>query len=330
MCEEAFLELQDVWKQIGSRDTTLLQIYGSYPARDLDQLQGKIAIIDILQLKKDDVALPKLGAVTSVAVFADAEMLVHPIGAEIKQRMLTGGAFSLVGILASSGAAIPPGHIRSELKAAFPDSYIAIETEDQLQSVRNVGDFTEIAGSVIDFSSEPAERSGASSSRADKDSLDFDHAYVNRLSKSVERNERLLKLLVDESRKSGRIVFYATTPESARLFSGLLPVLGVRARSITSEDSHAARALALQKFVAREEKILCIHGFLLPRNSISDISLCVMASPGKSNAAFLSMIGRLVQARDPTLPPLRLIVAADSQADPDLVASLSTWSTLDS
>jgi hypothetical protein len=331
MCEEAFLELQEVWKQLGSRDTTLLQLYGNHPARDLDQLGGAIAVIDILRLSKDDHALEKLGAVTSVAVFADAESLVHPVGAEIVRKMSAGGPFSLVGILASSGAAIPSGPARSALESAFTGGRITVAA-DELQSLRNVGDFVDIEGSVVHLTITPSAitPAGASPDVIDNDSLDFDQTYVNELGNNVERNERLLSILNDESKKGGSIVFYATTPASARLFAGLLPVLGVPARSITLEDSPAARTLALQRFVARGEKVLCVHGFLLAGSSIPDIALCVMASPGKSRAAFLSTIGRLVQARDTNLPTLRLIVAADSQADAGLVTSLSTWSTLDS
>lgn len=330
MCDEAFIELQEVWRQLGSRDTTILQLYGDHPARDLDQLGGAIAVIDILQLSKEDSALEKLGSITSVAVFADAESRVHPVGAEIVRRMSAGGEFRAVGILATSGTAIPPGPARSALMDAFPDACITIAANNELQSLRQLGDFTDIDSTVVNLTS-PSSTStsaGAPSHPTNDDALDFDHTYVNELGNNVERNERLLEILEKESKGRGRVVFYATTAENARLFAGLLPVQGVKARAVTADESPAARDLALQKFVAREEKVLCVHGFLLPGNSVPEISVCVMASPGKSRAAFLSTIGRLVQAREADLPPLKLIVAADSQADAGWVESLSTWSTL--
>ncbi|VVE01707.1 DEAD/DEAH box helicase [Pandoraea anhela] len=326
MCDEAFIELQEVWRQLGSRDTTIFQLYGDHPARDLDQLGGAIAVIDILQLNKEDSALEKLGSVTSVAVFADAESRVHPVGAEIVRKMSAGGGFSAVGILAASGTAIPPGPARSALMEAFPDACITIAANNGLQSLRQVGDFTEIDGTVVNLTS--TSSTSASAGAPSDDTLDFDHTYVSELGNNVERNEQLLDILKDESKGRGRVVFYATTAENARLFAGLLRVEGVKARAVTADESPAARDLALQKFVAREEKVLCAHGFLLPGNSVPEIYVCVMASPSKSRAAFLSTIGRLVQAREADLPPLRLIVAADSQADAGWVKSLSTWSTL--
>lgn len=330
MCEEAFLELQEVWKQLGSRDTTILQLYGKHPKRDLDQLGGAIAVIDILRLSKDDPALARLGSVTAVAVLADAESLVHPVGAEIVRKMSTGGAFSLIGILASSGAYIPPGAARDALMNAFTGAYVTISVDNELQALRNSGDYTDIQGMVVDLTGSSA--SGTSSSvpsyPTNDDQLDFDHVYANELANNVERNERLLDILLTESKGDGRIIFYATTAENARLFAGLLPVQGVKARSITGVQSKEARTLALQKFVARDEKVLCIHGFPLSGRFVPDISVCVMASPCKSRATFLSTIGRLVQGRTSDLPTLRLLVAADSQADARWVESLSSWSPL--
>jgi hypothetical protein len=330
MCEEAFLELQEVWRQLGSRDTTILRLYGEHPTRDLNQLGGTIAVIDILRLSKDDPALRDLGTVTSVAVLADAESVLHPVGAEIVRRMSTGGEFSLVGILAASGAAIPAGPARNAVNAAFTGPHLTVSADGELQLLREIGDFADIDATVVHLTNPLAESTLTSSPSGDTNdgSLDFDPTYINDLSNNVERNQELLAILKRESTGKGRIIFYATTAENARLFAGLLPVQGVKARSVTSEDSAAARALALQKFVAREERVLCVHGFLLAGSSVPDISVCVMASPWRSRATFLSTIGRLVQARAADLPTLRLIVAADSQADAGWFESLSTWSSL--
>ncbi|CAB3976215.1 hypothetical protein BCO9919_07579 [Burkholderia cenocepacia] len=246
--------------------------------------------------------------------------------------MSEGGTFSVVGILATSGAVIPAGPARSALTAAFSNACITVAADDELQSLRERGDFVDIDATVVPLVSPSATstRTSGPSNLTSNDSLDFDHNHVSELGNNVERNERLLAILKKESTGKGRVIFYATTAENARLFAGLLPVLGVKARSVTAEQPLAERTLALQKFVAREERVLCVHGLLLSGSSVPDISVCVMALPSKSRAAFLATIGRLVQARDANLPPLRLIVAADSQVDAGWVVSLSTsWSTLD-
>jgi len=327
MCEEAFLELREVWRQLGSRDTTLLQMYGNYPSRDLDRLGGAIAVIDIFRVNKDSDALMKLGATTSVAILADAENLVHPVGAEIIGKMLSGGAFPLVGILASPGAAIPLGHHRNDLKAAFRGGCITVGDEGESHSPHDVGDFMHVSGSIVELTASQTTAAAAPAA-GEVSSLDFDEAYVSRLADDVQRNESLLALLQAEAKSIGRVVFYATTSSCARLFAGLLPVLGIPASSITSDEPLAARTLAIQRFVARDEKVLCVHGFLLAGSSIPDIASCVIASPIKSKASLLSTIGRLVQSRDVALAPLRLVVTADAKVDASLVASLGTWSTL--
>ena len=202
-----------------------------------------------------------------------------------------------------------------------------------MELLRGIGDFMAIEGLVENLmsSSETDAIEYALPALLDDSSLDFDPTYASELGDNVERNERLLSMLEREAKGPGHVVFYATTAEQARLFAGLLPVQGVKARAITSEESAVARDLALQKFVGRYEKVLCIHGFPLVGSANPDISIsvCVMAAPGKSRAAMISTIGRLVQGRHLSLPPLKLIVVADSQADTRWVGSLNTWSTLD-
>ncbi len=332
MCEDAFMELQQVWHQLGSRDITIHQLYGDRPTRDLDQLGGSIAIIDIHRLSKDDSALATLGSFTSVAILADAENRVHPVGKEIIEAMSAGGAFSVVGLLATPGAAVPEGPVRTSLKQAFPDASITIEPGHDLELLRITGDFRAIDGLVVNLmsSSGTSLLESAPPALVDASSLDVDPAYASELADNVERNERLLEILEREGNGPGHVVFYATTAKQARLFAGLLLVHGVKAMAITSEASAAARDLALQRFVGRYGKVLCLHGFQLVGSANENISIsaCVMAAPTKSRAAMISTIGRLVQGRAPNQPPLKLIVTADSQADAGWVEALNTWSTL--
>lgn len=321
LCEEAFGELLEVWKQLGSRDTTLLRCYGEHPPRGVDQMAGAIAVIDIHAFRMEENDLRKLGATCSAVVFADAENLVQEDIGKIVREMSSGGDFSVVGILASPGDAIPKGPARNALMSFFKDPVVTLGTDEGIRSFSNIGGFREVACTVIEFRATPAIARSASTAP-----LDFDQDVIE-LSNDVERSNRLLTLLVKES-KSGRVVYYATTAESARLFASVLPVLGVKARAVTSQEANPTRTLAIQKFVAQDEKVLCVHGFMIAGSSVPSISSCVMASPYRSKAAFLSTIGRLVQGRHSDLPPLRLILAADSQPDAALVASLGSWSTL--
>jgi hypothetical protein len=332
MCEEAFMELQNVWRQLGSRDATILQLYGNHPVRDLDQLQGAIAIIDIHSVNSDDAALVSLGAVTSVVIFGDAENRVHPFGAAIAKRMSTGGSFSTVGILATPADAMDVDPTQIRLAQAFPHTCISMQHDEDFFSLRRVRNFTNIVGTVIHLT-DPLDTNAteASVTEVHNDSLlDFDQSYIDELSNNVLRNERLLSILEQESKSQGRVIFFATTAEQARLFAGLLPVHGIKARAVTADESPAKRSLFVQRFVAQDEKVLCLHGFLFVGSSIPDISVCLIATPTKSRSAMISTIGRLVEARDSNLAALKLIVAADSQADVGWVEVLNTWSTLNS
>lgn len=329
LCEEAFQELAQVWKQTGLHDTTILQLYGDHPSRDLDQISGAIAVIDMLRLNGTDAGLKELGSNIMLAVFADAESIVHPLGGEIFRLMSEGGSFSKVGVLAA------PGHsVSDEAKEAlfniFPGDRITVENEDQIQSIRDCGGFAGVAAEARDIASpkDSIEAEIYSTLTDEAEALEHSGPDIEALGSSVERNKNLLEILRAEARGDARVIFYAPTRENARLIAGILLMYGVKARAVTGDLSSALRGIEIQRFNAQEESVLCVHGFLLSESITPDATVCVMASPAKSRMAVLSTIGRLVQSRAADLPPLRLIVATDTRMNTSWVGSLSSWSTL--
>lgn len=343
LCEEAFEELCNVWRQLGSRDVTITQVYGANrqvytedagrpgspetPRLDLSRLRGLIAIVDILALRSDDEGLSAMGEFASSVVFADAECLVHKTGADILNRMKLGGEFRTIGIITASADAIIESN-RQLLGQLFKGSYIALDADSELASIRESGEFSDVHVEAVDLSSVSRASNVVSPSIGGEGELEYGPEYVAAVSESVERNERILAILKKESSKSGKVIFYAATSESARLFAGLLYMEGIKARSVTADESPEARKLGLQRFNARPEKVLCVHGFFVSGAEVADVSVCVVAMLGKSRANVFSMVGRLVHGRKSTADILRLIVASDRPMDDSWVSQISKWSAL--
>lgn len=329
LCEEAFNELKQLWRQIGTRDVTIYKIYGTNPPRDMQNLGGAILVVDMLALSPEDDALRSLGSVTSVAVFADAESLAHPVGSQIADKMSEGGTFSTVGILATPGASIMP-ESKELLSMRFSDNCITVGDGGKIQSIRDSGGFAEVDASALQVTSSsalPPPQNGLSILGC-CESLELDPLLVDEMGEDAERNFNLLNALLDEAKRGKRVVFYATTSRNAKLFAGLLMILGIKSRYVTADHSPETRTLEIQKFIAREGRVLCVHGFLLSGTVVPDVSTCIVASPGRSRISLLSAIGRLVQDRDRNHERLRVIVASDTQVDCGWVAHLSSWSEL--
>jgi len=323
LCDEAFVELREVWEQIGSRDVTIFRLYGGRPIPDLGSLENCIIVADITKLNAEGIGLEKLGRKTRIVVLSDAEHVAHPVGAKVIEEFSKEGAFSLVGISAAPASAITSLSYQAALRTKFTGACITIDDEDPMRLLREAGYVGEIVSEVRDVECgiEKFEKSNA---------LELDIEYVAALSKDIERNHYLLELLLTESKAPGRIIFFATTAEHARLFAGLLALRGVRAMSVTSEKTSEDRALIIQKFNARDEKVLCVHGFFVSGDSIPEVSVGIVAVPTLSTSVFLGLVGRLASARNLKKDHLRVVVVSDSVPEQrHLAETLGIWNKLD-
>lgn len=323
LCEEAFIELREVWEQIGSRDVTIYRVYGCRPVPDLGGLENCIIVADITRLDVERVELERLGKNTRVVVLGDAEHVAHPSGTKIIEGLSKEGAFSLVAISAAPASALTPMLHQSEFRARFTGACISFDDEDPLKLLREEGYVGQILSEIQHVKCGVAKFE-------DDNALDFSFEYLNLLSKDVERNQCLLDLLLTESQAAGRVIFFATTAEHARLFAGLLFLRGVKAMSVTSEASPEDRFRAINQFNIRDAKVLCVHGIFISGDSIPDVSVAVIAMPTMSSAVFLGLVGRLASARNLDSSHLRVIVASDSAPEQKLlVETLGVWNKLD-
>lgn len=323
LCDEAFTELREVWEQIGSRDVTIFRLYGDRPGPDLGSLENCIVVADITRLSDKGDGLELLGRKTRIVVVGDAEHVVHPVGANIIERFSKSGAFSLVAMSASPACIISSMPSQLALRAKFSGSYITIDDEGANELVRNAGSVVEISGEIRHIDCVTAEFDACGS-------LEFSSRYIDDLGRDVDRNRFLLELLIVESRAVGRIIFFATTAEHARLFAGLLALRGVTAMSVTSELAPEERELIIQKFNAQNDKVLCVHGIFVLGDSVPEATVCIVAAPTLSASVFLGMVGRLASARNVNKNNLRVVVVSDSLPGRKcLVEALSVWDKLD-
>ncbi|HFI2159474.1 TPA: DEAD/DEAH box helicase [Pseudomonas aeruginosa] len=323
LCEEAFIELREVWEQIGSRDVTIYRVYGCRPVPDLGNLENCIIVADITKLDDERVELERLGKNTRVVILGDAEHVAHPAGIKIIEGLSKEGTFSLVGMSAVPASALIPIPHQTAFRARFTGSCISVDDEDPVKLLREAGYVGQILSDIrhVKCGVEKFE---------DDNALEFSAEYLNLLSKDVERNQCLLDLILAESQTSGRVIFFATTAEHARLFAGLLFLRGVKAMSVTSEGSPEDRSRTISQFNIRDAKVLCVHGVFISGDSIPGVSVAVIAMPTLSSAVFLGLVGRLASARNLDSKHLRVVVVSDSAPEQMLlVETLGAWNKLD-
>lgn len=320
LCEEAFDELRQVWEHLGSRDIPIFRVYGSRPSLALDGLTNCIVVADLEKIESDHAALAAIGKNVCAIVFGDAELAIHRLGMDFYNSLSCESGFPVIGILAASTDQIGDKK-NKRLLEWFTSRITPLEADPFSMLISN----QEVCAVVVE------ERPVRSSVMvpAEDAAFDFQANYLNELSRDVERNRDLLEILRAEADNVGSVVFFATTAEHARLFSGLLALNGIPSEAITEEISREQRQISIQKFNAQESRVLCVHGFFVPGNAIQELSSAVVAIPTRSSACFFSRLGRLSVRIDTRSPPLRVVVASDSKFDVALpLNTIQTWNNM--
>lgn len=323
LCDDAFNELRAVWEHLGSRDITIYRLYGNRDTPDLGSLENCIIVADIAKIKSEDADLDKLGKKARVVIFGDAEHISKPAGANILTNLSKESDLSLIAISASSGSEITSSSDSGELHQRFCDSYITIDCAEPIRLLGESNDLCNIKIEVKDIDCDAGTITKS-------ENLEYDAREVERISKDVNRNQALLELIISESETTqGNVVFYATTGDQARLFAGLLAFRGIQAMSVTSDKSPEERDREMQKFHARNGKILCVHGFFISGSSVPNIAKAIIALPTLSHSVFYGMIGRLGSARL-TEGHLKIVAVADSiPPRANAHRTFETWTKLD-
>jgi hypothetical protein len=323
LCDKVFDELHAVWQQLGSRNVTAFRVYGLHPTPDLDKIGNGIVVADVEKLFGNETGLISLGRRTRALVLGDAELLKHPEVGCVVDAMSQEGEFSVVGISATPAKVIRARQTLQVLAGKFSGSCVTIEADDPAALLREAGDVDPITVDIVEIpSARPAPATIAG--------IDLSTKEINDISHDVERNRVLLELVLTEAKATvAPIVLYATTAEHARLFAGLLRLRGMRAAAITGQMSPQQRTLALQKFSARSQKILCLHGCFVPGTEIAGIATAIIARPTTSSALIYEMVGRLASGRGQPEHPLRIVVADDLGSDYLVLAQgLGNWDAL--
>ncbi|WP_108610459.1 hypothetical protein [Aminobacter sp. MSH1] len=323
VCEDAFEELSEVWGQLGSRNVILYRHYGAHPVPDLNLIDSGIIVADVARLPPTAIGLKDIARRTRVVVVSDAELLRHSQFRETIDELSREGEFSLVGISASPAGVIRTRSAYSPLAAKFAGSCITIDAPDPIGLLREAGD----VGAVT---IELASIADASAQQIDVSGVDLTDELRLRLSRDVDRNEKLLEIVHREAHATpGPIAMFATSSEHARLFAGLLGYKGIRAVAVTDEMSHEQRDIELHKFNSRNDKVVCLHGFFLSSAHAPNIATAVVALPSISSATIHQIVGRLAGHRPLTAGKLRFVFIADPIPDYiALVKGLETWDDL--
>jgi superfamily II DNA or RNA helicase len=233
-----------------------------------------------------------------------------------------GGQFNIVGMCASPGPATEENLPIKIIYDAFDGEFVEIDDNEPLAALHRTCGIDAI--SIVLVPSPLKELSGVD------DPIALPESVAKDLASNVERNKFLLDKLVKISDTEDRIIFYATTALQARMFAGLLGLMGTPSSAMTGEMPAERRIQEIARFNADPQKqVLCVHGALVSASSVKRITAVMIALPTPSGALLHQMVGRLVTERGNPSQSLKVFAIADPvPAYLRLVKNLGHWNRL--
>ena len=323
LCEEVFAELNKVWLQLGSRNVTAYRLYGSHPMPDLANIKNGLVVADIGRGRRSVQGWADLARRTRVVVLGDAESLRHGEVSDLLDTMYRGGSFSLIGISASPAEAIRRLSAMTPISTRFAGNSISIDDDDPIALLRSAGDIDEVTTRIETIS-------GLILTDLARSGPEIDPAALIALSHDVNRNHAIIEFVLKQTKIVSRsIVVYCASAEQARLFAGLFLLRGTRATAISGEMSASQKHIAIQRYVARSDKILCVHECFVTGQEFPYTSLAVIAVPIVASSILNEIVGRLASGRNKPTEPLQVVLLND--AVPDYLAlaeGIGNWDDL--
>jgi hypothetical protein len=322
LCEDAFEELVIAWEKIGTRPVTVTRAFGKEHLPDLSNITDGMFVFDVEKfiagVSSNDPELTSLVGRSSVVILHDASLLDIPPFAAVFQAMDKAGSLRVVGICPTEAQGL---HAigRSAFLKIFGTT-VAIATGSPVCALRDANEVDALELDVLQpRSSYEVPKVG------DFDVTAEEH---HRLAQDMSRNAELIDRIVTEVSDSGNVVFFASTAEQARTFSGILSFYGSTAITVTSEMPPDARIQQIRRFQQQDEaQVLCVHEVLVYGKDVPKVTAVIISAPIVSATKLSETFGRLASGRSGTSGTLKLIIVDDGiPGYLELVRATTHWS----
>jgi DNA repair protein RadD len=121
---------------------------------------------------------------------------------------------------------------------------------------------------------------------------DLPPLVLDRLGKSDERNEVILRRLMEIDETDGSVLCFASSVTSARALAATLAVAGRTARSVDATSDRWSRSAAIEDFRCGRLQFLLNYGVLATGFDAPKVNALFMARPTTSPVLFEQMLGR--------------------------------------
>lgn len=322
LCEDAFEELVAAWEKIGTRPVTVTRAFGRERLPDLSNVTDGMFVFDVEQfvagVNPADPELASFVERASVVVLHDASLLDIPSFAAVFNAMDKTGGLRVVGICPTDKEGLQAIG-RSAFLTLFGTS-VSIGAGSPVRALFEANEVDALELEILRPNSKyEVPKVGA---------FDVTAEEHHRLAQDMSRNAELVDRIVSEVSTGGNVVFFASTAEQAKTFSGILSFYGSTAITVTSEMPSDARLQQIRRYQQQDEtQVLCAHDVLVSGRDVPKVTAVVVSAPIVSATKLSETFGRLASGRSRAQGTIKLIIVDDGiPGYSELVKATTHWS----
>ncbi len=326
LCEAAFVEMFNVWEDLGSRDITIYRLFGTAPMQELRKAASGIAILDLARLADTTTLDPndvkEFAESLRCVVLNDAQHVNHPVVQEVFQKLREFGSFNVIGLFSASATYAKNTGLLPVLRRHYGISPIELISEDPIGFLTGEGVMAKIVLTTL--------RSARMIRLASDVDLDADKTLASNLAHDVPRNQQLIEFIEKQKNIGKNLIFYANAPDQARAFVGVLNYYGIKAVSVTGEMEFDQQRQEIKRFQnGTDINVLCVHGALVSGHEVHKADTMLIASPTSSTAVHGVIIGGFASGRAPGTILSVTIVDDGIASFSELIADTGRWERME-
>jgi len=303
LCEQAAEEFEKIWSRIGDRQTGVYRHFGPYRVDGLDQLGGGLLVSSLALLYRqsgtNSTTFFSLAKRVILIVMDEAHQAIAPTYQLLLNLLSPGGVTPLLGLSATPGRSFLDPEEDLKLATYFARQKVTLYIagcENPIQYLVNEGYLAKAEYVTLPYSATQEICLTSEERKSLQEGFELSDRIIKSLASDHLRNLLILKHVIQEADRGGKVIVFGCSVEHAILLANILRVKGYNASSITSETPLNIRRHLINDYRGGEDlQILTNYGVLTTGFDAPRTNVAIIARPTRSVVLYSQMVGRAIR-----------------------------------
>lgn len=300
LCEQAAEEFEKSWSKLGDRLVGIYRHFGPYRVEELDHLGGGLLVASLallyLQSGTRSTSFFSLAKRANLIVMDEAHQAVAPTYQLLLNLLSPGGSTPILGLSATPGRSFLNPEENLRLASFFARQKVTLRIPGYENPIRYLVEEGYLASAeyiILPYFAERGISLTPDEQKGLQDGFDLPERIVKHLANDHLRNLLIIKNVMQEADRGGKIIVFGCSVEHAILLGNILRVKGYNAAAITSTTPLNTRRRLISEYRSGGDlQILTNFGVLTTGFDAPRTNVAVIARPTSSVVLYSQMAGR--------------------------------------